>query len=466
MTAEKIWYADATTLAGLIRTKALSSTEVVHAFLARIAEVNPKLNAVATLMTDDALESAEAADRALVKGAELGPLRGVPFSVKDSIDVAGTPGMRGSMVFADHVPARDATAVARMKAAGAIPLFKSNLPEFSMSYETDNRVTGPTHNPWRLERTPGGSSGGESAAIAAGMSPLGLGSDIAISLRGPAAFTGIAALKPTRARVPITGHWPPVPARYWHVGPMARSVRDLALTLAILGGPDGLDVLAGGGSAAPRHATGPLRIGWLCEPEFAPVSADVIQAVEAAADVLRADGCVVQHVRLPFLDRISYGDPASILFNDEIIPFLQAAASGSEDRLSEPARMLISRQRPSAHELQRAQAAVDGISQSFAAFFQNFVVLLCPVPPLSAPPPGLRKYDIGGTQTSAFHVMDATVPFNLTGLPALSVPFTLDREGLPIGVQLVANHFRDEVVLALGQTIEKVSRMAGSHPPL
>jgi aspartyl-tRNA(Asn)/glutamyl-tRNA(Gln) amidotransferase subunit A len=173
----------------------LSSREIVQALLERIAAVNPKINAIVTLLAEDALKASDAADAAVRNGAKLGPLHGVPFTIKDSIDTAGVLTQRGSKIFSGNIPEKDATVVTHFKAAGAIPLAKTNLPEFSAWQETDNLVTGLTKNPWNVERTPGGSSGGESAAIAAGLSPIGIGSDVAISVRGPAALTGIVGLK-------------------------------------------------------------------------------------------------------------------------------------------------------------------------------------------------------------------------------------------------------------------------------
>lgn len=239
MTSE-VFYRDATELARLIRARQVSSAEVVQAHLDRIAAVNPKLNAIVTL-AGDALDAAKDADASVAAGAELGPLHGVPFTVKESIDTAGVLTQRGSPIFRGRVPGADATSVARVKNAGGILLAKTNLPEFSYSTESDNLLTGRTSNPWNLDRTPGGSSGGESAAIAAGLSPFGLGTDLAISVRGPAAHTGIVALKPTHGRIPMTGVWPRVPLRDWHVGPMARTVRDVAAAYSQLAGPDGHD---------------------------------------------------------------------------------------------------------------------------------------------------------------------------------------------------------------------------------
>src|ERR1700753_3884145 len=253
---------DASHIAELIAERELSPIEVMQAHLDRIAEVNPRVNAIVTL-ADGALDAAKQAEAAVKPGARLGPLHGVPFTVKDGIDTAGVLAQRGSPLVKGRVPDTDATVVARLKAAGAILIAKTNPPEFSYSIETDNLLTGQTNNPWNLDYTPGGSSGGESAAIAAGMSPLGVGSDLSISLRGPAAHTGIVGLKATHGRVPLTGHWPRAPRRLWHIGPMARSVRDVALAYSIIAGPDGQD---GFSILPPSMDAGagrvrPLRVG-------------------------------------------------------------------------------------------------------------------------------------------------------------------------------------------------------------
>src|ERR1700744_6272291 len=240
---DKITRMDATRLAELIARKELSPVEIVEAHLDRIAAVNLKVNAIVTL-ADGARAAAKQAEVAIMSGEKVGPLHGVPFTVKDAIDTAGVLTQRASPIFKGRVPETDAPSVARMKAAGAILLAKTNAPEFAFSIETDNLLTGRTNNPWNLDYTPGGSSGGESAAIAAGMSPLGLASDLSISVRGPAAHTGVVGFKPTHGRVPMTGHWPRVPRRFWHVGPMARSVRDVALAYSLIAGPDGADGFA------------------------------------------------------------------------------------------------------------------------------------------------------------------------------------------------------------------------------
>jgi aspartyl-tRNA(Asn)/glutamyl-tRNA(Gln) amidotransferase subunit A len=331
-------YQDATTLAALIATKQVSSREVVQAHLDRTTEVNPKINAIVTLLAEDALRDADAADTAVARGAELGPLHGVPVSIKDSLDTAGIPTQRGTKLFAGFVPDTDATAVARFKAAGAIPIAKTNLPEFSGWTETDNLVTGRTNNPWNLDRTPGGSSGGESAAIAAGMSPIGIGSDVAISVRGPAAFTGISAVKATHGRIPYTGHFPTVTSGWWHVGPMARTVRDVALGYSILSGPDGIDGYAVHAkdidSANTRIAGQTIRVGWVSDDAFAPVDPEITAAVAAAAAHLADLGCEVEQVAVPFLKQADGLETLQTFVYGELTPYIKALAAGREDQLS------------------------------------------------------------------------------------------------------------------------------------
>src|ERR1700721_2703754 len=263
---KEIIFSDATRLAELIRAREISPVEVVQAHLDRIEAVNPKINAVVTV-AEGALKAARAAEDAIMSGKEVGPLHGVPFSVKDSIDTAGVLTQRGSPIFKGRIPDADAVSVARIKKAGGILLAKTNLPEFSYWIKSDNLLTARSNNPWDVTRTPGGSSGGESAAIAAGMSPLGLGTDLAISLRGPAAQTGITSMKPTHGRVPMTGIWPRAPRRFWHVGPMARSIRDLTLAFAQLVGADGQDGFATStiefDAGIGRQPDRQLRVGWM-----------------------------------------------------------------------------------------------------------------------------------------------------------------------------------------------------------
>jgi aspartyl-tRNA(Asn)/glutamyl-tRNA(Gln) amidotransferase subunit A len=461
-----IHYQEATALAALIRTKQLSSREVVQAHLDRIEAVNPKINAVVTLMAEQALTSADAADKAVTTGVPLGPLHGVPFSIKDALDTAGVLTQRGSKLFAGNIPDKDATAVARFKAAGGIPLMKTNLPEFSAWTESDNRVTGRTNNPWNLERTPGGSSGGESAALAAGMSPIGIGSDVMISVRGPAAFTGVAALKATHGRVPYTGHYPRVTSHWWHVGPMARTIRDVALGYSILKGPDGIDGYAihardaqadGGGLAGQ-----PVRVGWVSDAAFAPVDPEITAAVAAAAAQLADLGCVVEEVTLPFLGD-PFGTLATLVYG-EIVPSIKALAAGRESELHAIGAGIVGTPDPSFGDFAAAHAKVEALRSAFAGFFQRYDVLLTPVTPMTATPHGALELVVNGVAAPWTHVLAATCPFNMTGLPALSVPYAFSSEKLPIGVQLVAKWLDEDTILRLGAMLERRGGLGDRHP--
>jgi aspartyl-tRNA(Asn)/glutamyl-tRNA(Gln) amidotransferase subunit A len=464
----QIFYRDATELARLIRTKELSPVEVVEAHLGRITAVNPKVNAVVTLMGEAALKDAKAAEKAVLNGDVLGPLHGVPFSIKDALDTAGVLTQRGSKLFAGNIPDRDATSVARFKAAGGIPLMKTNLPEFSAWTETDNLVTGRSNNPWNLERTPGGSSGGESAAIAAGMSPIGIGSDVAISVRGPAAFTGIAALKATQGRSPYTGHYPTVTSHWWHVGPMARTVRDVALGYSILKGPDGID----GYAVHPRNADSsdnsnagrPIRVGWVSDAAFGPVDPEITAAVKAAAAQLADLGCDVEEVTLPFL-----GDPLSTLMTvvyGELVPYVKALAAGRESELHEIGKGIVGMDNPSFADFIAAEAKAEALRSAFAGYFQKYDVLLCPVNPMTATPHGAQELIVNGEKVSWLHVMRATSPFNVTGLPALSVPYGFSSESLPINIQLVAKWLDEATILRLGALLERKGGLGNRYPNL
>jgi aspartyl-tRNA(Asn)/glutamyl-tRNA(Gln) amidotransferase subunit A len=390
--------------------------------------------------------------------------------VKDAIDTADVPTQRGSPIFKGRIPDRDATVVARMKQAGAILLAKTNLPEFSYAAETDNLLSGRTNNPWNLDRTPGGSSGGESAAIAAGLSPLGLGSDLAISVRGPAALTGIAALKATHGRIPMTGHWPRVPRRFWHIGPMARSIRDLALAYGLLAGPDRADgyttspaSLDAGAGARPGR---PLRVGWLVEPGFGPVDPQVAATVQSAAEALRAAGCQVEQVRIPVIEQTDAIDVFWKLQQMEAKPEFLRATAGHEDEIFKYARAVIDAPDTLMSDFVAAEQAAERLRDGFASYFERFDALLCPVTPVPAYPHGAEEFIIDGKAVPALRVLQGTVPFNITGLPGLSMRFGTSGEGLPIGVQIVSPWLAESTALHLASLLERVSPVGDLRPNL
>lgn len=464
---DELWYLDATALAERIRRRELSAAELHGALEERAAALNPALGALVTPIPG-AAERARAADEALARGEESGPLHGVPFTVKDSFDTAGVRTTRGSLVFAEHVPKRDAEVVRRLGRAGAIPVAKTNVPEFVLWWETDNRVFGRTANPWDVERTAGGSSGGEAAAIAAGLSPLGIGSDLGGSIRLPASYCGVAGLKPTHGRVPLTGHWPETLLRFMHAGFLARSVRDLALALSLAAGADGVDPYA-----LPLPPPGPLleqapaglRAGVLAPGSFGPVEEEVDAAVRRAAEALAGRGFAVEEVEVPALARNDWNLLTMVLYGGGGGPYLRRAVGGRDELLSEPLRRRLSAPPPELATYVAAEAEVEHLRADVAAALRDHDVLLCPVTPTAAHGHGAASLAIGGEEHVPRSSMRATIPFDLTGSPALSVPYALSRAGLPLGVQVVGRPFEDPLVLAVGAALEE-ARGPLPHPPL
>lgn len=467
--AHQITRFDATKLAELIRTREISPVEVMQAHLDRIEAIDPTINAIVTV-AEGALDAAKAAEAAVMAGEELGPLHGVPFTVKDSIDTAGVPTQRGSPIFRGRTPDQDATSVARMKKAGGILLAKTNLPEFSYWIESDNLLSGRSNNPWDVTRTPGGSSGGESAAIAAGMSPLGLGTDLAISVRGPAAQTGITSMKATHGRVPMTGIWPRAPRRFWHVGPMARSVRDVALAFSQLAGPDGRDAFAtvfGPFDAGIGPNPGrPLRVGWMVGPGFGPVDPEVAATVKAAAESLKDIGIHVEHVGIPALERDFALDVFNRLHVMEMKPAFREATTGREAEMYKMSRTMLSLPDTSMSDFIDAEQAAERLRDGYADYFARFDALITHVLPIPAHKHGVEEFTIDGQTVDATYLQGATVPLNVTGLPGLAMRFGTSREGLPINVQVVGAWQAESTILHVASLLESVSPVQGLFPDL
>ena len=469
MTHELV-YQDATQLADRIRRKEVSPVEVMQAHLDRIEALNPRVNAIVTI-ADDAMAAARAAEAAVLAGETLGPLHGVPFTAKDSIDTAGVLTQRGSPIFQGRRPDVDATSVQRMKQAGGILLAKTNLPEFSYWIESDNLLSGRSNNPWDLARTPGGSSGGESAAIAAGMSPLGLGTDLAISVRGPAAQTGITSMKATHGRVPMTGIWPRAPRRFWHVGPMARSVRDVALAFSVLAGPDGQDAFASIASESDaglaRQPFRPLRVGWMVGPGFGPVDPEVAATVKEAASALAQLGVFVEQVEIPALARDFALDVFNKLHVMEMKPaFAQATAGRRPDELYKMAKTILSLPDTSMADYLEAEQAAERLRDGYADYFTRYDALITHVLPIPAHRHGVEQFVIDGQTVDATYLQGATVPLNVTGLPGVAMRFGTSRDGMPISVQIVGKWHAESTILHVASLLETVSPVRGLRPPL
>ena len=457
MATESIYYSDATALAGLIRDGELSPVEVVRAHLQRIEDVNGRLNAIVTL-DDRAEDRAREAEAAAATGERMGPLHGVPLTVKDCVDTAGLRTTRGSRLFSDHVPAADAPVVQRLTDAGAIVIGKTNMPEFALWWETDNVVFGRTENPWLDGRTPGGSSGGEAAAIASGMSPLGIGSDVGGSIREPANYCGIVGLKATHGRIPLTAHWPDVLLRFMHVGPMARTVRDAALALSIIAGPDGADTYA-----VPIPAPGPRGPG---RADGRPARRMVRRGAVLAAGGRRQgrrrgrrDGSVGRRVPRGERHAARVGEWSALdisnrVYGPETLHYLKPLVDGREEELSPPIRRRLAWPQPGMSEYLAAGQELDGYRQVVARYFAEYDLLLCPTGPVTAHPHDSAEIEVAGERLPGRNALRYTIPFDLTGSPAVSVPFRWSAEGLPIGVQLAARHFDEATLLRAAAVLE------------
>jgi Asp-tRNA(Asn)/Glu-tRNA(Gln) amidotransferase A subunit family amidase len=451
-----------------IRCKNVSPAEIVGLHLKRIKTLQPKLNAFVHLAIEDASEQARAAESLLLRGAQLGPLHGVPLTIKSCIDVAGWPCPSGSLLRKDYVPKQDAPLVSRLKAAGAILLGNTNTPEFLMAYETDNRPTGKTSNPWNLAHSSGGSSGGEAAAIAAGCSAGGVGSDGGGSIRVPAHFCGICGLKPTPGRVPATGHFPPGAGAFsWIgvVGPMARTIADVRLLFEVIAGPDPGDAFS---APVPSRAYREselrgMRIGILESEALGVASPETRAAVQQAAKSLDDRGFTVEPFRLEGLDHAL--ELWWFFFGPVIAHLIQHSIAGQEHQISPMLREYLSSATAgnpiSLDQFTKACADRDCLRADILRQMQNTPILLSAVSTSPAFRHGQGNYLPG---TGYRDTMRYSQWLNLTGFPGASVPVSLSKEGLPIGVQIIGRPFEDELVLAVAEVIEQ-SRGRWQAPP-
>jgi len=468
--ANELYWLTTTELAERIRTKQISPVEAMQAHLDRIAAVNPKLNAVVT-MTDDAMEKARAAEKAVVSGKKLGPLHGVPFTIKDTFDTAGVRTTVGSLLLKDNIPVRDSTPAARLKRAGAILMGKTNTPEFALDAETRNRVFGQTNNPWNVGRTPCGSSGGAAAALAAGMTPFEVGSDVGGSIRVPATYCNVVGFKPTHGRVPLTGHNPAAILRYMHIGPMTRTVRDNALILGIIAGADGYDPFAVNTPVPkmPNLDTLPkkLRIGFSPEDGYAPVAREVQAVVVKAAAALGEQGCTVEEVKLPWLKKRDHMAEGLEVMLADAVHFARPIVRGRESELAPNMVRVLEWKLPDFDRyLTLEHEHLAELRRDTAAFFRDYDVLLGPTSTVPPPPHGAQPLNVDGTTTPWYHVSRNTETWDITGSPAISVPFGWTRDNLPIGVQLIGRHFDEPTLLRVAAALERATDASQRHPKL
>jgi len=470
MDSLEICYMSAVEMAEAIKSRKLSPVEVMDAFLSRIERLNPKINAYCTLLAESARTQATEAEKIVMKGEELGPLHGVPFSIKDLTFTKGIRTTFGSRIYENFIPDKDAIVVERLRAAGAIMLGKTNTPEFGFMGVTDNLIFGPTHNPWNLQRHAGGSSGGAAAAVAAGMGPLAQGSDGGGSIRIPSSFCGVFGIKPSFGRVPRGPgflDWMTLS----HFGPITRTVRDAALAMEVMAGRDDRDrhSLPGTNLRYLSYLEGDLkglRVAWSPDLGYAVVDPQVLAANSAAVSIFETLGCKVD-AATPDVE-----NPGRTFAFTWAVKF----ASSYSDKLDEwrdqmnPTLVDIIERGKDRTALEYARSALEReeYCDKMLAFFEDYDLLL--TPSTAVPAFDIDKFEvteIGGIKGSpTLEWTPFTYPFNLTGQPAASVPCGWTDDGLPVGLQIVGRRFEDLTVLRAAAAFEQASPWADRRPPL
>jgi amidase len=450
----------------LVRTGLISIVELAEAHIQQIERLNPALNVFADFDAERVRGQARTLD---ATKEPRGVLHGLPVTIKSSIATAGCKCEIGSLLHKDEIPAEDAVVVGRLRAAGALILGTTNCPEFLMAYETANLLHGRTRNPWDLDRSPGGSSGGESAAIAAGLSAAGLGSDSGGSVRVPAHFTGICSLKPTPGRVPGRGHLPPCVGPFsilGAIGPMARTMGDVELMFRALAGQDPCDPASPPiALSEPNHDLRAYPMGFFEDDGLVPVTQETRSAVRAAAQALRDVGFRVEPFRPRALEELRklwwtfFVQCGAMFYEPEI--------RGKRDRLSPIFREFLSFSEAvapiTATELLNAWAGLELLRAKVLEEMSEFPVLLCPVASIPAFRHDERAWMVEGKTVNYLDVVRYTQWFNALAAPAAVVPVGTSPEGLPIGVQIVARPFEDEKVLAVAAFVDAAF---GYRPPM
>jgi aspartyl-tRNA(Asn)/glutamyl-tRNA(Gln) amidotransferase subunit A len=469
MASSDLAWLTAQELAALVRAKKVSPVEVVDAVLARIERLNPALNCFAAVIAEEARDAAVAAEVAVMTGEPLGPLHGVPVSIKDLLFTRRVVTTGGSRLFADHVPEEDAVSVERLKGAGAIIIGKTTTPEFGHKAVTESPLLGITRNPWNPSLTPGGSSGGAAVAVATGLGPLAVGTDGGGSIRVPASFCGIYGLKPSFGRVPQAPGFPG-----WenlsHTGPMTRTVRDAALMLDVIAGPDDRDRYSLPATersflASCGEGIAGLSVAWSPDLGYARVDPEVADLCAAAAERFESFGGHVEVVSPSWEDpeemfRVTVGAETWGAWGDRL--------ETDGDKMDRSFRAFLKFGASIASpQLLRALRGRNELWTEVQRFLARFDLLITPtvaVPPFEVGRPGLNE--INGQPSSPLGWMPFCFPFNLTGQPAASVPVGFTRAGLPVGLQIVGRRHADHTVLAASAAFEAAQPWADRRPPI
>jgi len=458
-------------MASMVRDREIAVVELVEAHFQEIRRMSGRLNAFVSIDEERASREAVRADEAIAANAPLGPLHGVPITVKSSIDVAGLTCEAGTRLRQGRVADVDAPLVSRLKSAGAIVLGNTTVPEFLMAWETDSALYGRTNSPWDLARTPGGSSGGEAAAIASCCSAGGIGSDGGGSIRVPAHFSGICGLKPTPGRIPASGHFPASVGPFallGVVGPMARTIADLELLFQVIAGPDNGDP-----NAAPvplreiDHATLlRTRIGYFEDDGRSPVTAETRGAIQKTVQALRDQGFTVERFVPEGID-----DALRlwrVLFIDGVATLLRQAYRGREDHMHSVVREILhlsdQNQPLTAESLLGVLCERDVVRPRFLKQMERYPILVCPVSAIPAFRHGERSWVVDNQTVQYPDAFSYSQCFNLIGNPAAVVPMGRSPEGLPIGVQIVGRPWEEERVLAISRCVEQAG--GWKEPPV
>ena len=468
MSDVELCYTGAGKLARMIRARKVSATEVTRAFIARIEEVNPRVNAIVTFLPEQALKRAKALDR---KGEAAGPLAGLPIAHKDIVPTKGIRTTFGSPIYRDHVPAEDHVIAERLRSAGTVLLGKTNTPEFAVGAQTFNPIFGATRNPYDLTKTSGGSSGGAAAAVASGMLPFADGSDLGSSLRNPGSFCNVVGFRPTPGRVP---NWPFPNAwdTLWSLGPIARTVEDAALLLSAMAGPDPRvpASLAEPGAVFARplgRSFRKVRVAW--SPDLGgafPVDARVTRALQPARGVLRALGCIVEDAAPDLSD----GDEAfqvqrAVGFVEAYGELLKTKRELMKDTVVWNIEQGLALDAARIAKANVLRSKVFGAMRAFLERYEFLVLPTVQVPPFPVDQPYVTEID-GVKLGTYMEWMKSNYLITATSHPAISVPAGFTDDGLPVGLQIVGRYRDDFGVLQLAHAFEGATEAWKRRPPL